>query len=297
MNNVINLAELPPPQVVESLDYETILGEMLKDLRSRLPEFTATVESDPAYKILEVAAYRELLIRQRVNDAARSVMVPYSKGPDLDNLAALFQVSRKVLNPGNPNTVPPIPPSYEKDEQFRQRLPLSLDGFSTAGPTGGYHFHALDASGKVKDACVSSPHPGEVLVTLLSIESEDGTPSKEVISTVQQYLNDDDIRPLCDKVIVKAAEVISYKINAVLEFSSGPDRSLILERARAEIRGYVDRQHGIGRDVIRSGLYAALHQPGVHKVDLKEPLINLSINQEQVAFCTEIIVSDGGINE
>ncbi len=54
------------------------------------------VESDPAYKILEVAAYRELLLRQRVNDASKLYYWPNAKGSDLDHLAALFW--RKTSN-------------------------------------------------------------------------------------------------------------------------------------------------------------------------------------------------------
>ena len=72
----VDLSQLPPPDVVETLDFETILAEMLADLRARDAVFDALVESDPAYKILEAAAYRETLIRQRVNEAARAVMLP-----------------------------------------------------------------------------------------------------------------------------------------------------------------------------------------------------------------------------
>lgn len=296
MTNAINLAELPAPEVVQTLDYETILAEMLADLRSRAPEFTALVESDPAYKILEVAAYRELLLRQRVNDAARSVMVAYSKGSDLDNLAALFEVSRQVIDPGNPDAVPPVPPTYEDDERLRQRLPLSLEGFSTAGPVGGYKFHALDASGEVKDVSVSSPTPGQVLVTVLSIE-EDGTPSADLLTTVDQHLNDEDIRPLTDQVTVQAADIVIYQLDASLTFYSGPDRGVILETARKQATEYVTNQHRLGYDVTLSGLYSALHQPGVHKVTLNSPAADVVVTNQQAAFCNGITVTDGGLNE
>ena len=48
--------------------------------------FTALVESDPAWTILEVAAYRELLLRQRINDASRAVMLAFATGADLEHL-------------------------------------------------------------------------------------------------------------------------------------------------------------------------------------------------------------------
>ena len=70
----IDLSSLPAPTIVDSLDYAAILQEMVDDLKARDVAFTAIVESDPAFKVLEVCAYREMLIRQRVNDAARGVI-------------------------------------------------------------------------------------------------------------------------------------------------------------------------------------------------------------------------------
>src|SRR5690606_17245852 len=67
-STAVDLSRLPPPDVVQALDYETILAELQVDLAARLPDFDAFLESDPAIKLLEIVAYRELLLRQRVND-------------------------------------------------------------------------------------------------------------------------------------------------------------------------------------------------------------------------------------
>ncbi len=95
MRHLIDLSKLPPPQLIEELDYELILTEMRDKLRELLPEWTGyELESDPANKVLEVAAYREMLLRQRVNEAARSVMVAFARGTDLDHLAAFYPERR-----------------------------------------------------------------------------------------------------------------------------------------------------------------------------------------------------------
>ncbi len=92
---MIDISKLPAPQIIEELDYETILSSMQEKLTELLPEWTAEeLESDPANKILEVAAYREMLMRQRVNEAARACMLAFAAGTDLDNLAANFGVER-----------------------------------------------------------------------------------------------------------------------------------------------------------------------------------------------------------
>ena len=82
----IDLSNIPAPEVVETLDFSAILAAMVADLQARDPAFTALVESDPAWKILEVAAYRELLLRQRINDASRAVMLAFATGADLEHL-------------------------------------------------------------------------------------------------------------------------------------------------------------------------------------------------------------------
>ena len=90
----IDLSRLPAPTVVEAIDYETVLAALKADLVARWPDYTADLESDPAIKLLEVAAYREVLLRQRVNDAARAVLVATAIGSDLDHLGALLNVAR-----------------------------------------------------------------------------------------------------------------------------------------------------------------------------------------------------------
>jgi phage-related baseplate assembly protein len=61
-SSAVDLSRLPAPQIVEQLSYETIFTGMVADLRAR-GDFDAVVESDPAIKVLEVAAYRVLAYR------------------------------------------------------------------------------------------------------------------------------------------------------------------------------------------------------------------------------------------
>lgn len=92
---MIDLSKLPAPAIIEELDFESILAAMRADLAARLPGWTAAeLESDPANKILEVAAYREMLMRQRVNEAARACMLAFAAGGDLEHLSAFYAVAR-----------------------------------------------------------------------------------------------------------------------------------------------------------------------------------------------------------
>lgn len=281
----IDLSTLPAPDVVETLDFEVILAAMLADLRARDESFDALVESDPAYKILEVAAYRELLIRQRVNDAARAVMLAYSGGADLENLGALFGVTRNTITPADPNTIPPTPAVMESDSGLRARIQLALEGFSTAGPEGAYIFHALRVAA-VKDAAVASPDPGDVVVTILGREGN-GAADSETIDAVTALLNDEDVRPLTDNVTVQSATIVNYSITAELVTLPGPDPELVLDDAQAAIEAYV-ADNRIGRDITLSGIYAALHRSGVERVNLTTPSANVEIEDDEAGFCTAI---------
>ena len=121
MSTAIDLSQLPAPTVVETLDYESVLAALQADFTARYPAFTAALESEPVLKLLEVAAWRELIVRGRVNDAARACMLAYALGSDLDHLAALYGVQRLLLDAGDPTAVPPVPPTYESDARLRAR--------------------------------------------------------------------------------------------------------------------------------------------------------------------------------
>lgn len=296
--SAIDLSLLPVPDVVETLDYEVILAAMKADLAARAPEVAAVLalESEPLVKLLEVCAYREVLIRARVNDAAQAVTLARATGTDLDNLAALFGVARLVINPGDPLAVPPVAPTLESDADLRRRAQLALEGFSTAGPEGAYVFHALSADGDVLDVSATSPSAGDVLVTVLS-RTGSGTAPAPLLATVQAALNADDVRPLCDNVVVQSAAIVSYAITATLYFYPGPDSAVVMAAAQAAATAYAAAQHRIGRDVTISGLHAALHQPGVQRVVLTSPSAALTIGSAQASWCTAITLINGGVDE
>jgi len=290
----VDLSRLPAPTVVEVVDFETILAAMLADLQARDPNFTALVESDPAYKILEVCAYREMLIRERVNTAAQAVMLAYARGADLDQLGALLGTARHTLDPGNSDEG--VAPTMESDEDFRRRIQLAPDGFSVAGPEGAYVFHALSANADVLDASATSPSPGEVVVPILS-RTGNGTASPALLDHVDQALASDDVRPMTDHVTVQSAEIVPYNVMATVFTFAGPDSSVVLSEANTRLSRYIEESHWLGRDVPLSGLYAALHVDGVQRVELTEPLVDVVIGRTQASHCTGVTITYGGVDE
>lgn len=84
---VIDLSQLPAPQIVDVPDFETLLAERKaafvalhpKDKQEAVMR-TLALESEPVTKLLQENTYRELLLRQRINEAAQAVMVAYAMG-------------------------------------------------------------------------------------------------------------------------------------------------------------------------------------------------------------------------
>lgn len=292
----VDLSKLPFPNAVEELDFETILAQWIADLQARDPAFSALVESDPAYKIMEVGAYREMLLRQRVNEAIKAVTLAYAMDADLDQIAARYNVQRLVLVPADDTTVPPTPAVMESDDSLRRRVQLSFEGFSTAGPTGAYIFHSLGADARVLDASAHSPVPGQVVVAVLS-NVGDGTAPADLLAAVNTTLSDDDVRPLTDQVLVKSAEILSYSVSAVLTLYPGPDAEVVLAASQDALDAYVEQSHRLGRDVTLSGLYAALHQEGVQNVQLLTPVASVVADWDQAAWCTGTTVTIGGTDD
>lgn len=271
---MIDLSTLPAPQVIEALDYESILVALKEDLLARLPSLADTMEleSEPVVKLLEVVAYRETVLRARINDAARAVMLAYAVGTDLDVLAANVSVAR-------------LPD--EEDARLRVRAQMALEGLTVAGSIGAYTFHALSTSARVADVSIESPDPGLVRVNILSTDNG-GVAAPELLEEVTLYLSAETRRPLCDSVQVAAAEVLTYAIAADIEVEDGPSTAVVLAAAQAAAQAYADRQFRLGAEIALSGLYAALHQSGVVDVNLTAPAANLATTPRQAARCTAI---------
>lgn len=303
MSGTIDLSQLPPPVVVEPLDFETLFNERKEAFIALYPEDeqdvirrTLSLESEPITMLLEENCYRELLLRQRVNEAARAVMVAYSVGSDLDQLAANFNVERLTITPEDDSVVPPVPAVKESDADLRVRTPQAFEGLSVAGPTAAYEFFGLSADGRVADVSAVSPTPACVTVSVLSREG-DGTASQELIDIVASALNGEEVRPVSDRVTVQAAEIVPYEIDATLYIYPGPESEPIRQASEQKLQAYIADQRRLGRDIRLSAIYAALHVEGVQRVELAQPLADMVLDDTQASNCTGYTITVGGYDE
>ncbi|KKC65512.1 baseplate assembly protein [Citrobacter amalonaticus] len=300
---IVDLSLLAAPDVVDELDYETILAERKTTLVSLYPEKqqeavarTLTLESEPVVKLLQENAYREVIWRQRVNESARAVMLAYAAGNDLDNIGANFNVGRLVITPADETTLPPTPAVMESDTDYRLRIQQAFEGMSVAGSGGAYQFHGRSADGRVADISVTSPSPACVTISVLSRENN-GVASDELLTVVRNALNAEDVRPVADRVTVQSADIVDYQITASLYLYPGPESEPIRAAAVKKLETYISAQHRLGRDIRLSAIYAALHVEGVQRVELAAPVADLVLSSAQASFCTDYSIVIGGSDE
>jgi phage-related baseplate assembly protein len=293
----VDLSRLPSPDIIETLDYETLLADAVAHFKAEMAAAGVVFvsrESDPATKLLQTFTYLAQLLRQRVNDAARAVMPAHAVGTDLDNIAATFGIVRLTITPADDaNGIPAV---MESDTEFRRRMVLAPEGYSVAGPEGAYLFHALSADAEVLDATATSPSPGVVIVSLLS-RVGNGAASQRLVGVVQAYVSADTRRPLTDFVTVQSAEIVSYGVDYDLTTFSGPDGALVLASSLASVNAYVEESHRIGRDITLSALFHAAHVEGAQNVRFNSPLADVLISRTQAPFCTGVTARLAGTSE
>lgn len=273
----INLALLPPLTVVQPVDYEATVADIAT--RAKLENLSP---SDPAYRVALAAAYRETLVRHDANEQALGLMLAFANGSQLDHLGATYYRDADGL--------PVLRFEGESDSDYRERLQLSPEGLSVAGPDGAYIFNAKSAHPDVKDVDVASPAPVEVVLTILS-HTGSGVPTDEVLAAVHEYVWPR--RPFTDKVTEQAAEIVRYSVNATLTMRRGPDPEVARQAALSAALLYARQRHVLGGWVTDSGLDAALTVEGVELVSLNG-FQNIQCSKTQAPYCEGVTVSIGG---
>ena len=90
---MINIDSLTRPDVLQVLDYETILNQNIENFKTLVPDWIP-LESDEFKLILEAFAYRELHLRAEFNNLANAFFLSTSTANDLDNYAVFYGAQR-----------------------------------------------------------------------------------------------------------------------------------------------------------------------------------------------------------
>jgi phage-related baseplate assembly protein len=262
----MSLSELQSPQIIEELSFEEILQQMKERLVAIDAEYTAYLGSDPLMKLMEIAAYRELLLRQRINQAAKANLLAFATGSDLDNLAAFYGISRK---------------ENETDEELRARTHAKIVGWSSAGSREAYKFHALNSDPRVKEANADSPEPGLVRISILSKENG-GVVSQDLLEKVTTYMLREDVRMLTDTVEVVPCGLIEVNVKAkIILMSSTPPE--VLNTIKSSFILAFNKIAGLGVSISRAWIISNLFVNGVKDVELLNPAADVLVTEIECA--------------
>lgn len=252
--------------ILELLDYEAINSRLQTEFIAKMPESERTdwqntllLESEPITKLIELMAYMELILRNRVNDAARANLLAFATDKDLDRLADFYGMARF---------------EGEGDNKFKERIVARIQGSSTAGPLAHYRYHAMSASPLVDEVVITSPRAGEVSIIVLSRTDE-----INATQAVKNKVMQDDVKVLTDFISVQSAIPKAIHIHAKIRLKS-PNPALIASIS-ADLQALFGKA-SLGQSISRSAIIARLHTDDVLSVDLLSPTNDVVIQNNEI---------------
>src|SRR5690606_29347232 len=262
------------PNVIEPLEFETIFSANKSVLLGIYPDAADVIdnESEPLCKVLQVMAYRELVLRQRVNESALAVMLAYAEKQDLDDVAwDQYRLKRLVITPATETTDAVM----ESDTALRQRCLQSASEVSVAGPAKYFEALAKNAHGDVADARAMSPTEGVVNVYVLS-HTNNGTAQPDVLAAVDAVITSPERRPITAQVNTLQGPVTAVVVDATLVMPGSASSATVeaLAAANSAMAAFA-AERAIGQKLALSKLHSILHTSGVAQVVLSTPVADV----------------------
>lgn len=291
---VINTKLLPSPDAIEPWDEEKLFSERMADFQLRadeagFPYDVGALETDPIVIDQQVHAYREALMRARVNSAVRAVLPAFAQGSDLDAIAARANVVRQIVTPAQDDGTPAV---YETDAQLLLRY-LTSFAVPAAGSADGYIYAAVTAVPELRDVAVLGPgvhgEPGRVEIPLLWGGGAPVPGDKK--DAVEAAVTADNVKPLTDLVQVQQAEVISYDVAMVAKIPAGPAPLEVKAEIEKAVRAAADARYALGVNVWRNVLEGAGYVANVEKIVLTQPEADILPGPYGAAYCGTITVT------
>lgn len=274
MNNVSNL---PEPSFIDR-DVQAVTAEIIAKYEQLSGKTLYPAQADRIF--VDVIAYREMLIRNSIQEAAKQNLLAFARAPVLDYIGDLMGVYRL---------------EGETDDQLRQRIRLAPETYSTAGCRLAYTFHALSANADIIDAApvradsMDAGIEGDIHIYVLT---KSGVVSQTILDQVEASCNAITRRPISDDVTAYAGVKKDYALNVTVTPYDTADSAKVAAAVRAAADNYVAaKRTKLGLDIDPSQIIDALFVDGVYKIDVNTPANTLVIHESAWANCTGITVN------
>lgn len=186
----------------------------------------------------------------------------------------------------------------ETDESMAERIFLAPSGYSVAGPDDAYKYWAKTYKQTVGDVKVTSPNPVDVEIRF--IMTDGSLPTKTMVDGLAEYLQDENIRPLTDRVTVLTPETVSFDISLTyyINRSDQSKAGTIQGEVAQAIADYIDWQTmTIGRDINPSELTKRIIAAGAKRVDITAPAFTTVADTSVSRVGTQTIAYGGIEND
>jgi phage-related baseplate assembly protein len=277
---VIRPELLQRPSVLETISTDAIVDERMARFKLRWSEEdppnaaqydVGHLEFDPIKIVTENAAYFEGTLRDRVNQAARAVMLAFAVGTNLDAIGSRY-----------PGGLPRM--EGEDDEHYRRRIWLSPNILGPHGTTESYAYYALTALGEnvVRDAAafttrgtgivtipvlMNKPPPlmseQQVLAAVqreirtglidplqVSFETDGGVPipTSDQVLEIYKYVIADTRKGLTDEIVIARPKVYQLRYDIRLKTFPGYDVAGVLTNVATGLMALIEKQRWLGYD-------------------------------------------------
>lgn len=275
---------MPAPTSIAMVDESVLLAAIKDAFTTRAAALGLDVsgiidlEAEPGNIQLQVAAYREAILRSAINDAVKANLLAFAAGSDLDHLGVFYDAERLADEP---------------DAAFRARIILAIKGRSPAGGADHYANAARRADERVADVAVYRAGTGpEVTVAILSTDNG-GVADEELLDAVEAEVTRSDVRVVSDIVAVEAAVQTIQPVTANIWLLPTAPASIVTGLG-AILDAAIVNEGGLGFDLTRSWLTAKLHVDGVQRVEIVAPAADVVVDgSHAVALGTKTLTFAG----
>lgn len=160
----------------------------------------------------------------------------------------------------------------ETDENLAERIYLAPSSWSTAGPDDAYKYWVKTFDAAITDVRVESEVPGNVEIYFILQGGQ--LPDEAMTEELEKYLQNEDIRPLTDHVIVRAPNVREYEVSLTyyINESDRMKAASIQKNVRDAVDEYIAWQkEKIGRDINPDQLRKLVVSAGAKRVNINMP--------------------------
>jgi len=185
----------------------------------------------------------------------------------------------------------------EDDDTLKDRIYIAPSRYSVAGPEDSYEYWTRTYNSNITDVLIYSDNPVEVIIEFIMKDGE--LPSESMVQGLQIFLQNEQIRPLTDKVIVRKPETVDYTINAKYFINKSDLKKVDTIKAAVDkaVNEYVVWQCSkIGRDINPSKLIQMMVEAGAKRVELSLPIFQV-IGKANVAKLSKKIITYGGLED